>query len=87
MARRRYGLDALYAGLYRGVLLGFSRLIGWIDRYLVDGVLNVAERADAARAATGCGASRRARRRTTSTASRSACSCVIVLGPVVALSA
>jgi len=22
------------------VLLGFSRLIGWIDRYLVDGVLN-----------------------------------------------
>ena len=41
LARRRYGLDALYAGLYRGFLLGFSRLIGWIDRYLVDGVLNV----------------------------------------------
>jgi NADH-quinone oxidoreductase subunit L len=41
MARRRYGLDALYAGLYRGLLLGFSRLVGWIDRYLVDGVLNV----------------------------------------------
>jgi NADH-quinone oxidoreductase subunit L len=39
-ARRRYGLDALYAGLYRGLILGFSRLIGWIDRYLVDGVLN-----------------------------------------------
>src|SRR4030095_8030608 len=41
MARRRYGLDALYAGLYRGIMLGFSRLIGWIDRYLVDGLLNV----------------------------------------------
>jgi NADH-quinone oxidoreductase subunit L len=41
MARRRYGVDALYGGLYRGVLLGFSRLIGWIDRYFVDGVLNV----------------------------------------------
>ena len=41
LARRRYGLDALYAGLYRGFILGFSRLIGWIDRYLVDGVLNV----------------------------------------------
>jgi NADH-quinone oxidoreductase subunit L len=41
MARRRYGIDALYAGLYRGLLLGFSRLIGWIDRYLVDGLLNV----------------------------------------------
>ena len=41
MARRRYGLDALYGGLYRGFILGFSRLIGWIDRYLVDGMLNV----------------------------------------------
>jgi NADH-quinone oxidoreductase subunit L len=40
LARRRYGLDSLYAGLYRGLLLGFSRLIGWIDRYLVDGILN-----------------------------------------------
>ena len=41
MARRRYGLDALYAGLYRAFILGFSRLVGWVDRYLVDGVLNV----------------------------------------------
>jgi NADH-quinone oxidoreductase subunit L len=41
MARRRYGLDALYGGLYRGVMLAFSRIIGWIDRYLVDGLLNV----------------------------------------------
>jgi NADH-quinone oxidoreductase subunit L len=40
LARRRYGLDALYAGLYRGLILGFSRLIGWIDRYFVDGILN-----------------------------------------------
>jgi len=39
-ARRRYGVDALYAGLYRGIILGFSRLIGWIDRYVVDGILN-----------------------------------------------
>jgi NADH-quinone oxidoreductase subunit L len=41
LARRRYGLDALYAGLYRGFILGFSALVGWIDRYVVDGVLNV----------------------------------------------
>jgi NADH-quinone oxidoreductase subunit L len=41
MARRRYGLDALYAGLYRVVLLGIARVIGWLDRYVVDGVLNV----------------------------------------------
>ena len=36
-----FWLDALYAALYRGVLLGFSRLIGWVDRYLVDGIVNV----------------------------------------------
>jgi NADH-quinone oxidoreductase subunit L len=40
LARRRYGIDALYSGLYRGIILGFSRLIGWIDRYVVDGILN-----------------------------------------------
>jgi len=41
LARHRYGIDALYGALYRGFILGFSRLIGWIDRYLVDGLLNV----------------------------------------------
>ena len=41
MARRRYGLDALYAGLYQYVLLTLSRLVGWIDRYVVDGLLNM----------------------------------------------
>jgi NADH-quinone oxidoreductase subunit L len=41
LARHRYGLDAIYTGLYRAFILGFSRLIGWVDRYLVDGVLNV----------------------------------------------
>ena len=40
LARRRYGIDALYSGLYHGIILGFSRLIGWIDRYVVDGILN-----------------------------------------------
>jgi NADH-quinone oxidoreductase subunit L len=40
LARRRYFLDAMFAGGYRLLLLGFSRLIGWIDRYLVDGLLN-----------------------------------------------
>jgi NADH-quinone oxidoreductase subunit L len=41
LARRRYGLDGLYRGLYRAIILGFSRLIGWLDRYIVDGILNV----------------------------------------------
>jgi NADH-quinone oxidoreductase subunit L len=41
LARRRYFLDAIFAGLYRLGLLAFSRLVGWVDRYLVDGVLNV----------------------------------------------
>ena len=41
MARRRYGLDGLFAALYRGALLALSRVVGWTDRYIVDGVLNV----------------------------------------------
>ena len=40
-ALRRYWLDDLFAGLYRGVILGFSRIVGWVDRYLVDGIVNV----------------------------------------------
>ena len=40
LARRRYFLDALFAGTYRVLLLGLSRVVGWVDRYLVDGVLN-----------------------------------------------
>jgi NADH-quinone oxidoreductase subunit L len=42
LARRRYFLDAIYGIVYRGAMLGFSRLVGWTDRYVVDGVLNVA---------------------------------------------
>ncbi len=42
LARRRYFLDAIYGGIYRGIMLGFSRVIGWLDRYFVDGILNVA---------------------------------------------
>jgi len=41
LARRRYFLDAIYGGIYRGLMLGFSRVVGWIDRYVVDGILNV----------------------------------------------
>ena len=40
-AIRKFWLDDIYVALYRHVLLVFSRAIGWIDRYLVDGVLNV----------------------------------------------
>jgi len=40
-ALRKFWLDDIYLAIYRGVLLTFSRAIGWIDRYLVDGVLNV----------------------------------------------
>jgi NADH-quinone oxidoreductase subunit L len=40
-AMRRFWIDDAFEGLYRGVLLGFSRVIGWVDRYIVDGVLNV----------------------------------------------
>ena len=40
-ALHKFWLDDIYVAIYRHVLLTFSRLIGWIDRYLVDGVLNV----------------------------------------------
>ena len=40
-ALAKFWLDDIYLALYRYVLLTFSRAIGWIDRYLVDGVLNV----------------------------------------------
>jgi NADH-quinone oxidoreductase subunit L len=40
-ALRRFWLDDLYLVIYRSVLLALSRIVGWIDRYLVDGVLNV----------------------------------------------
>jgi NADH-quinone oxidoreductase subunit L len=40
-AERGYGLDAAYAAVYRRVLLGLARAVGWIDRYVVDGLLNV----------------------------------------------
>jgi NADH-quinone oxidoreductase subunit L len=40
-ALRKFWLDDLFETLYGSVLLAFSRLIGWIDRYIVDGLLNV----------------------------------------------
>jgi NADH-quinone oxidoreductase subunit L len=40
-ARVRFWLDDLFALAYRGGVLGLSRLVGWFDRYIVDGVLNV----------------------------------------------
>ena len=41
-AEQGYGLDTAYAWLYRQVLLGGAGAVGWVDRYLVDGVVNVA---------------------------------------------
>jgi NADH-quinone oxidoreductase subunit L len=40
-ALARFWLDDFFEGLYRGVLLGLSRLAGWVDRYIVDGLVNV----------------------------------------------
>jgi NADH-quinone oxidoreductase subunit L len=40
-AIRRFWIDDLFAVAYERLLLGFSRMVGWLDRYLVDGVLNV----------------------------------------------
>jgi NADH-quinone oxidoreductase subunit L len=40
-ALKKFWLDDLYLLIYRYVLLAFARVIGWLDRYIVDGVLNV----------------------------------------------
>ena len=40
-AVNKFWLDDLFVGIYRHVLLTFARAIGWLDRYIVDGVLNV----------------------------------------------
>jgi NADH-quinone oxidoreductase subunit L len=37
----KFWLDDLFEGVLGAALFGFSKLVGWIDRYLVDGVLNV----------------------------------------------
>jgi NADH-quinone oxidoreductase subunit L len=40
-AIRKFWIDDIYEGVLAFALLALSRLIGWLDRYLVDGVLNV----------------------------------------------
>jgi NADH-quinone oxidoreductase subunit L len=39
-AMARFWIDDVFEGAFNTLLLGFSRLVGWLDRYLVDGVLN-----------------------------------------------
>ena len=40
-AANGFWVDEAFVAVYRGILMTFASLIGWIDRYLVDGVLNV----------------------------------------------
>jgi NADH-quinone oxidoreductase subunit L len=40
-ALAKFWVDDVFEGFYAVVLLGFARIVGWVDRYLVDGVLNV----------------------------------------------
>ncbi|MGH7397093.1 MAG: hypothetical protein ACRELW_06110, partial [Candidatus Rokuibacteriota bacterium] len=39
-ALERFWLDDLFAVVYRRVILALSGMIGWVDRYIVDGILN-----------------------------------------------
>ena len=39
-ALARFWIDDVFEAAYRVALLGFARVVGWVDRYLVDGVLN-----------------------------------------------
>jgi NADH-quinone oxidoreductase subunit L len=40
-AAERFWVDEAFIGVYRQVILGGSRIVGWIDRFVVDGVVNV----------------------------------------------
>jgi len=40
-ALAKFWIDDIFEAIYRRVLLTFARLIGWTDRYIVDGILNV----------------------------------------------
>ena len=40
-ALHKFWIDDIYEGIFALALLAFSRIIGWLDRYFVDGVLNV----------------------------------------------
>jgi NADH-quinone oxidoreductase subunit L len=40
-ALHKFWIDDIYEGILALALLAFSRIVGWLDRYLVDGVLNV----------------------------------------------
>jgi NADH-quinone oxidoreductase subunit L len=40
-ALRKFWIDDRFEAFYAFVLLGFARIVGWIDRYIVDGVLNL----------------------------------------------
>jgi NADH-quinone oxidoreductase subunit L len=39
-ALAKFWIDDVFVAAYGTVLLGFSRVVGWVDRYVVDGILN-----------------------------------------------
>ena len=40
-ALRRFWIDDIFTFIYRSLMLGLAKLVGWVDRYVVDGILNV----------------------------------------------
>jgi NADH-quinone oxidoreductase subunit L len=40
-ANHGFWVDEAFVGVYRGVLMVLARAVGWLDRYIVDGILNV----------------------------------------------
>ena len=41
LLERRYFVDDLFVMLYRLLYLGLGAVVGWIDRYVVDGLVNL----------------------------------------------
>jgi len=40
-AAHGFWVDEAFVAVYRGILMTLAALVGWVDRYIVDGVLNV----------------------------------------------
>ncbi len=41
VAAHGFWVDEAFVAVYRGILMTLAALVGWVDRYIVDGVLNV----------------------------------------------
>jgi len=70
-ALQRFWIDDIFTFIYRGLMLGLARLVGWVDRYPRRRDSSTCSPRGPSRRGTGCAGSSQGAGRTTSTASRS----------------